>query len=151
MREFAIESEEKKQELICEMEFRPMKVLTRSMMRISIKCYNSEIRATITGEEIMGTGAEQRKSFTLIELLIVVAIIGVLAAIAIPNFIQAQVRAKLARVAADYQALNVALDSYNIDNNHYPLFGEYKFPSPKRNLISYRLIPLTTCQYVRWH
>ena len=82
-------------------------------------------------------------SFTLIELLIVVAIIGVLAAIAVPNFLQAQIRAKVARVLADFQSLSVAIESYNIDHNHYPLYGEYKFPSPRRNLISYRLIPLT--------
>ena len=86
-----------------------------------------------------------RKSpaFTLIELLIVVAIIGVLAAIAVPNFLQAQIRAKLARVQADFQSLSVAIESYKMDNNHYPLYGEYTFPNPKRNLISYRLIPLT--------
>lgn len=61
-------------------------------------------------------------AFTLIELLIVVAIIGILAAIAVPNFLNAQVRAKVARVEGDLSALAVALESYYLDNNYYPNF-----------------------------
>lgn len=61
------------------------------------------------------------KGFTLIELLIVVAIIGILAAIAVPNFLNAQVRAKVARVRADVRALSTALEMYNMDNNSYPV------------------------------
>lgn len=60
------------------------------------------------------------KSFTLIELLIVVAIIGILAAIAVPNFLQAQIRAKLSRVVADFTMIRTGLESYYIDRNAYP-------------------------------
>jgi len=58
-------------------------------------------------------------AFTLIELLIVVAIIAILAAIAVPNFLEAQVRSKVSRVKADMRSIATALESYRVDNNHY--------------------------------
>ncbi len=75
-----------------------------------------------------------RSAFTLIELLIVVAIIGILAAIAVPNFLNAQVRAKVARVYSDIRAQGTALEQYRLDNNHYPPSSQF-YP---------RLLRLTT-------
>lgn len=59
-------------------------------------------------------------AFTLIELLVVVAIVAVLAAIATPNYLEAQTRAKMARVNGDLRAVTVALEAYRSDNNRYP-------------------------------
>ncbi len=59
------------------------------------------------------------EGFTLIELLIVVAIIGILAAIAVPNFLNAQMRAKITRVRTDQKGISTALDMYRLDNGTY--------------------------------
>lgn len=67
---------------------------------------------------------ERRKAhgggFTLIELLIVVAIIAILALIAVPNFLEAQVRAKVSRVKADVRTIAIACEAYMVDHNEYP-------------------------------
>ncbi|MEW6234012.1 MAG: prepilin-type N-terminal cleavage/methylation domain-containing protein [Candidatus Omnitrophota bacterium] len=59
-------------------------------------------------------------AFTLIELLIVVAIIGVLAAIAVPNFINAQIRAKCSRAFSEERSIESAYMTYFMDNNAWP-------------------------------
>ncbi|MBN2328112.1 MAG: prepilin-type N-terminal cleavage/methylation domain-containing protein [Candidatus Omnitrophica bacterium] len=64
---------------------------------------------------------KRKRAFTLIELLIVVAIIGILAAIAVPNFMNAQIKAKVSRVQADFQAFSVALETYCLDFGRYPV------------------------------
>ncbi len=55
----------------------------------------------------------------MIELLIVVAIIAILAAIAVPNFLEAQVRAKVSRAQADMRSIATAIESYRVDNNEF--------------------------------
>lgn len=62
---------------------------------------------------------QKSKGFTLIELLIVVAIIAILAAIAVPNFLEAQIRSKVARVKSDHRVLATAIESYFVDHGEY--------------------------------
>ncbi len=62
----------------------------------------------------------RKKGFTLIELLIVVAIIGILAGIAIPNFLASRTKAKISRAFADMRAIANALEMYYLDEGSYP-------------------------------
>ena len=61
----------------------------------------------------------QKKAFTLIELMIVVAIIGILAAIAIPNFIKFQCRSKQSEAKGNLKAIYVSEESYRGENDAY--------------------------------
>jgi type II secretion system protein G len=62
----------------------------------------------------------KQKGFTLIELLIVVAIIGIIAAIAIPNLLNAINRGRQKRTMADMRSIATAMESYSVDFNFYP-------------------------------
>ena len=84
--------------------------------------------------------------FTLIELLIVVGILAILATIALPNFLEAQTRAKVARVQTDLRTIAGALEAYHVDFNAYPPatgVGIHYSP-PYTNPMNQRLIPLTS-------
>jgi len=65
----------------------------------------------------------------LIELLIVVAIIGILAAIAIPNFLGARTKAKVSRAFADMRTIGTALETYMLDNGEYPASTDSAIPT----------------------
>ena len=78
--------------------------------------------------------SESKKAFTLIELLIVVAIIAILAAIAVPNFREAQVRAKVSRAKSDMRSLVTAIEAYRVDTNHYPPDGNERLPTWSKQL-----------------
>lgn len=70
------------------------------------------------------------KAFTLIELLIVVAIIAILALIAVPNFLEAQVRSKVSRTKADMRSYATGLEAYAVDNTKYPRGNFYQLAYP---------------------
>jgi len=61
-----------------------------------------------------------KKGFTLIELLIVVAIIGILAAIAIPQFSAYRIKAFNSAATSDLRNFKTALEAAFSDNQYYP-------------------------------
>ncbi|MBM3333558.1 prepilin-type N-terminal cleavage/methylation domain-containing protein, partial [Candidatus Sumerlaeota bacterium] len=69
----------------------------------------------------------RRTGFTLIELLIVVAIIAILAAIAVPNFLEAQTRSKVSRVKSDQRTLSMAIEAYTLDNDRPPIDANHGY------------------------
>lgn len=60
-----------------------------------------------------------QKGFTLIELMIVVAIIGILAAIAIPNFLNYQLKAKTAEAKTNLGAIRTSQETFNAERDRY--------------------------------
>jgi prepilin-type N-terminal cleavage/methylation domain-containing protein len=66
---------------------------------------------------IHNTHTSNRRGFTLVEIMIVVAIIALLASIAVPNFLRARKRSQASRILEDLRVLDQATDEYAIDNN----------------------------------
>lgn len=62
--------------------------------------------------------------FSIFELLIVIVIIIILAAMAVPNFLEAQVRSRTSRVKSDARSIATGLEAYYVDNNAYPPSAE---------------------------
>jgi prepilin-type N-terminal cleavage/methylation domain-containing protein len=73
---------------------------------------------------------QNRRGFTLVELMIVIAIIALLAAIATPNFLRARKRAQASRLINDLRALDHAIEQYALDTNRpggfHPQFADLK-------------------------
>lgn len=89
----------------------------------------------------------QARAFTLIELMVVIAIISILSLIATYNYLESTVRARVSRVKNDMRVVASSLEMYHVDNNAYlPFVGAGT--GPIYNLVvvpmSRRLSPLTT-------
>lgn len=74
--------------------------------------------------------AARRQGFTLIELLIVIAIVLILIAIALPNFLEAQVRARVTKAKGEIRTYATALESYRLDWGGYPRDHDSIWPHP---------------------
>jgi len=74
--------------------------------------------------------AKPQNAFTLIELLVVIGIIAILSLIALPNFLDAQTRAKIARAMADMRSIDVGMEAYHTDANMYPIDYDEEWGKP---------------------
>nr|AFX67099.1 pilin [Myxococcus sp. 159B07] len=89
----------------------------------------------------------RNRGFTLIELMIVVAIIGILAAIAIPNFIKFQARSKQSEAKTNLKALYTAQKSFFSEKDRYSNFAnEIGFAPERGNRYGYRVSAAGTCE-----
>jgi general secretion pathway protein G len=61
-----------------------------------------------------------RRAFTLVEMLLVVTIIGILAALVIPKIVGRSEQARTTAVRADLASIKTALDAFEVDNGAYP-------------------------------
>src|SRR5258708_3390629 len=79
-----------------------------------------------------------RHGFTLIELMIVVAIIGILAAIAVPNFIKFQAKSKQSEARANLKALFTAQKAFYQEKDHFSsITAEVGFAPERNNRYTY--------------
>jgi len=69
---------------------------------------------------IQPTASRRYNAFTLVEMLLVMTIIGILAAIVIPKMVGRSEQARLTAVHADLSSIKTALDAFEVDNGYYP-------------------------------
>src|SRR5262249_18898306 len=117
---------------------------SRANLARSRSCSNSSRRFRNRRQQRM---RNIQKGFTLIELMIVVAIIGILAAIAIPNFIKFQARSKQSEAKANLKAIFTAQKAFFQEKDRFStLTGEVGFEPERNNRYAYFLAPGTTIE-----
>ncbi len=110
--------------------------------QISVSKESGDLRGAASSSSNSGKGAyypmkqmyhfskSTSRGFTLIELLIVIAIILILIAIALPNFLEAQQRAKVAKAKGEMNTYMKAMESYRLDFGGYPRDHDSIWPHP---------------------
>ncbi|MGD0253343.1 MAG: type II secretion system major pseudopilin GspG [Verrucomicrobiota bacterium] len=86
-------------------------------MKIQIRTPNSELRT-------------RRRAFTLVEMLLVITIIGILAALVVPKMVGRSEQARQAAAHADISSIKTALDAFEVDNGYYPKSLQDLFQQP---------------------
>ena len=66
----------------------------------------------------------KQRGFTLIEIMVVVVILGILAAFVVPNLMDQPIKAKITKANSDIGSIEAALDLYRLDNHRYPSTDE---------------------------
>ncbi|MGA3284972.1 MAG: type II secretion system major pseudopilin GspG [Verrucomicrobiota bacterium] len=66
------------------------------------------------------SGSVLRRAFTLVEMLLVITIIGILAALVVPKMVGRSEQARQAAAHADISSIKTALDAFEVDNGYYP-------------------------------
>jgi prepilin-type N-terminal cleavage/methylation domain-containing protein len=96
-----------------------MPVVAHTLLNVSSVGYHAGDNQTTTALKLTMIQKLQtrRGGFTLVEIMIVVAIIALLAAIAVPNFLRARKRSQATRVLEDLRMIDSATDQYAIENN----------------------------------
>jgi prepilin-type N-terminal cleavage/methylation domain-containing protein len=82
----------------------------------------------LTSSAVRRPGLRPRRAFSLIELMTVMAVIGLLAALGIPRYREMKRRAFAAAIASDFNTVRVAAYNYFADNNVYPPDGSAGAP-----------------------
>jgi general secretion pathway protein G len=86
-------------------------------MKIQLRTPNSELRT-------------RRRAFTLVEMLLVITIIGILAALVVPKMVGRSEQARQAAAHADISSIKTALDAFEVDNGYYPKSLQDLFQQP---------------------
>jgi general secretion pathway protein G len=96
--------------------------------------------------DIKETMKKSIKGFTLVELLIVLAIVAIISMLGVTNYIQQQKKARDARRQSDLEQVKAALEMYKVDNTDYPTYAD---PAEGLDNYTYMVSDLKTAGFLK--